>query len=65
MSQDPQFVSSEGTNPPEEIFFHRTGWLDGKRIRSIRHLAHLGDSLTIICSGLFLPAHQRHFRSWG
>ena len=44
MSQAPQFVSFEGTNPPEEIVFHRTGWLDGKRIRSTRHLAHLGDS---------------------
>ena len=33
MSQAPQFVISEFTNPSGEIVFRVTGWLDGKRIR--------------------------------
>jgi hypothetical protein len=33
MSQAPQFVISEFTNPSGEIVFRLTGWLDGKRIR--------------------------------
>ena len=33
MSQAPQFVISEFTNPSGEIAFRLTGWLDGKRIR--------------------------------
>jgi hypothetical protein len=32
MSQAPQFVISEFTNPSGEIVFRLTGWLDGKRI---------------------------------
>jgi len=33
MSQTPQFVISEFTNPSGEIVFRLTGWLDGMRIR--------------------------------
>ena len=33
MSQTPQFVISEFTNPSGEIVFRLTGWLDGKRVR--------------------------------
>ena len=33
MSQAPQFVISEFTNPSGEIVFRLTGWLDGTRIR--------------------------------
>jgi len=37
MSQAPQFVISEFTNPSGEIVVRLTGWLDGKRIRSAVH----------------------------